>query len=155
MMEMSDIISITTACISFGISIASFMRSMTRIPVINNHAMQITLHGDDFDLLFSENGQDIKRQKLQIANHNNRDVLIHMTDGYICNNDKRYDLNPCYFTLAANRITTVSVTADPGKVKNRDVKDRDYCFHFKYQKLFRVRARRIQSPKQRKPRIIT
>lgn len=151
MMEISDIIS----SISLGLSIASFMRSMTRIPVINNHAMQITLHGNDFDLLFSENGQDIKRQKLQIANHNNRDVLIHMTDGYICNNDKRYGLNPCYFTLPANRITTVSVTADPGKVKNRDVKDRDYYFRFKYQKLFWVRARRIQSPKQRKPRIIT
>lgn len=151
MMEISDIISITTAYISLGLSIASFMRSMTRIPVINNHTMQITLHGDDFDLLFSENGQDIKRQELQIANYNDWDVLIHMTGGYICNNDKRYGLNPCYFTLPANRITTVSVTADPGKVKNRDVKDRDYCFDFKYQNLFWVRTHRIRSPKQRKP----
>lgn len=146
MMEISDIISIITACISFGISIAGFMCSMTRIPVINNHTMQITLHGDGFDLLFSENGQDIKRQELQIANHNNRDVLIHMTDGYICNNDKRYDLNPCYFTLAANRITTVSVTADPGKVKNKDVEDRDYYFDFEYQNLFGVKTHHIQSP---------
>lgn len=153
-MGISDIISIIISCISLGLSIASFIRSMTRIPVINNHAIQITLHGDGFDLLFSENGQDIKRQKLQIANYNDRDVLIHMISGYICNNDKRYDLNPCYFTLAANRITTVSVTADPGKVKNKDVKDRDYCFKFKYQNLFWVGTRRIQSPKQRKPRII-
>ena len=146
MMEISDIISIITACISFGISIASFMCSMTRIPVINNHAIQITLHGDGFDLLFSENGQDIKRQELQIANYNDRDVLIHMTSGYICNNDKRYDLNPCYFTLPANRITTVSVTADPGKVKNRDVEDRDYYFDFEYQNLFWVSTHHIQSP---------
>lgn len=143
MMEISDII----ACISLGISIVSFMLSMTRIPVINNHTMQITLHGDDFDLLFSENGQDIKRQELQIANYNNWDVLIHMTAGYICNNDKRYGLKPCYFTLAANRITTVSVTADPGKVKNKDVKDCDYCFDFEYQNLFWVGTHRIQSPK--------
>ena len=146
MMEISDIISIIISCISLSISIAGFMRSMTRIPVINNHAIQITLHGDGFDLLFSENGQDRKGQKLQIANYNNRNVLIHMTDGYICNNDKRYDLNPCYFTLAANRITTVSVTADPGKVKNRDVKDRDYGFDFEYQNLFWVSTHRIQSP---------
>ena len=150
-MEISDIISIFISFISLSISIASFMRSMTRTPVINNHALQITLHGDGFDLLFSENGQDIKRQTLQIANYNNRDVLIHMTSGYICNNDKRYDLNPCYFTLAANRITTVSVTADPGKVKNKDVKDRDYYFDFEYQNLFRVGTHRIQSPKQRTP----
>ena len=151
MMEMSDIIS----SISLGISIAGFMLSMmlsmTRIPVINNHTMQITLHGDGFDLLFSENGQDIKKQELQIANYNDRDVLIHMTGGYICNNDKRYGLNPCYFTLPANRITTVSVTADPRKVKNRDVKDCDYCFDFKYQNLFWVRTHRIRSLRQSKP----
>lgn len=146
MMEISDIISIIIPCISLGISLASFLLSMTRIPVINNHVIQITLHGDGFDLLFSENGQDIKRQDLQIANYNDRDVLIHMTSGYICNNDKRYDLNPCYFTLAANRITTVSVTADPGKVKNKDVKDRDYYFDFEYQNLFWVGTHHIQSP---------
>lgn len=116
-----EIISILIAFVSLCISFVSLLISRGVAPVIHKSGIDVTVHGDGIDLLFAEcdtpcddfNNPDIchacdklnvrNKQIVRMVNKNNRDILVFLQAGYVCNDNRKYHIKPEYFKLMANR----------------------------------------------------
>ena len=96
-------ISIAALIISLLSLILSFLLSRNLAPYMNS--VYIPTLKDTFGLLFDNNN----KFHIEIANYNNRDVLVYLEDGYINVDQKKCALKPMYYTLKANAVTTIEV----------------------------------------------
>lgn len=141
-----EIISILIAFVSLCISFVSLLISRGVAPVIHKSGIDVTVHGDGIDLLFSEDGIPRNEQVIRMINKNNRDVLVFLQSGYVCNDNRKYHIKPEYFKLMANDVTEIHVEVDIGKIENHQDVGKDYAFVFEYQGLlFKRRKRFIES----------
>lgn len=72
---------------------------------ISIHNLEISPLNNFIDLLFVDNNI----VNADIANPNNRDILIYLSDGYIDINNQKAKIKPAYFTIQANSITSVKL----------------------------------------------
>lgn len=112
-------------------------------PVIHKSGIDVTVHGDGFDLLFSENGNYRDEQGIRMVNKNNRDILVFLQSGYVCNDNRKYHIKPEYFKLMANDVTEIRVKVDIGNIENHQDVGKDYAFVFEYQGLLFKRRKKI------------
>lgn len=143
-----DIISIFIAfvslCISFASWCISFVVARGVAPVIHKSGIDVTVHGDGIDLLFSEDGNPRNEQVIRMVNKNNRDILVFLRSGYICNDTKKYYLKPEYYKLLANDVTTIRIKVDITKSDKLQEKDYKYMFVFECPGLFFNRKKKCK-----------
>lgn len=138
-----EIISIIIAFVSLCVSFVSLFVSRGVAPSLHRSGIDIFVHGDGFDLLFAENGCPCDEQAVKMVNGNNRDILVFLQFGYICNDTTKYYLKSEYYKLMANDVTTIQVKVDKVKIDNPQEKDSKYVFVFKYRGLLWNRTKRI------------
>lgn len=156
-----EIISILIAFVSLCISFVSLLISRGVAPVIHKSGIDVTVHGDGIDMLFAEcdtpcddfNNPDIchacdklnvrNKQIIRMVNKNNRDILVFLQAGYVCNDNRKYHIKPEYFKLMANDVTEIHVEIDIGKIENHQDVGKDYAFVFEYQGLLFKRRKKI------------
>ena len=139
-----EIISIIIAFVSLCISFVSLFVSRGVAPALHRSGIDIFVHGNGFKLLISENGCPRDEQTVKIVNENNRDILVFLQSGYICNDTTKYYLKPEYYKLSANDITTIRVKVDIGKIDKVQMKDYRYMFVFVYHGLLFGRKKKCK-----------
>lgn len=147
---MWEIISIFIAFASLCISFVSLLISRGVSPVIHKFGIDVTVHGDGIDLLFEEcdtpcddvNNSDVchvcdklrvkNEQIVRMVNKNNRDILVFLQAGYVCNDNRKYHIKPEYFKLMANDVTEIRVKVDVENIDSLPDKNYKYMFVFEY-----------------------
>lgn len=138
-----EIISVLISFISLCISFVSLLISGGVAPVIHKSGIDVTVHGDGFDFLFSENGSPRNEQVIRMVNRNDRDILVFLQSGYVCNDNRKYHVKPEYFKLIANDVTEIRVEVDIVGIENHQDVGKDYAFMFEYQGLLFKRRKKI------------
>lgn len=131
-----DVLSLIVSIASLGFSFWSLLISRGVLPTLYKSGIDITINGDAFDFLFSEKEQCRNEQSVKLVNKNNRDILVFLRSGYICNDNKKYYLKSEYYKLLANDVTTIQVKVDIGKIDELQEKDYKYMFEFECPGLF-------------------
>lgn len=139
-----DILSLIIAIVSLGVSFVSLLVSRGISPVLHKSGIDITINGDEFDFLFSENGQPRNEQSVKVVNKNNRDILVFLQSGYICNDTKKYYLKPEYYKLIASDVTIIQVKINSERIDKIQEKDCRYMFVFEYPGLLFSRKKKCK-----------
>lgn len=146
MLDWLNVASFVISVVSLSVSI-SLGRALA--PYINKSCFRITLSGDAFYLMFAEKGDPKGEQKIPLVNYNNRDILVYLQSGYVCNDGKRYNLKPAYYKLLANDITEFPVEVDMGHIDNEQKNDSLYLLKFQYQGMFLKRTIKFRMKRRR------
>lgn len=125
---MGILVSVAALVISIFSLTLSFLQSYDK--AFNIHDIKINPLNDSFDLLFNNQNKFY----VDVANYNNRDILIYLYDGYIDITGKKHKLKPMHYTVKANAITSIEIEI---LVESHQIKRKNYdiLLAFKYKGL--------------------